>query len=114
MSAIIGIIIAFTFFDWPWRGVVLGAFLLFDVFEIYIWMRWRKKRSITGAEGIVGMQGKATTDCSPEGQVRVKGQTWKAVAEEPLQAGDDVEVVAVSGIQLYVRRVEARVGSPQD
>ena len=109
MSTIIGIIVAFAFFDWPWRGVVLGAFLLFDFLEIYVWLRWRKRRSVTGAEGIVGERGKATIDCNPEGQVRVKGQTWKALAEETLEAGDDIEVVAVSGIQLRVRKVEAGV-----
>src|SRR5918992_1127466 len=107
MSTIIGIIVAFVFFDWPWRAAVLGAFLLFDFLEIYVWLRWRKKRSVTGAEGIVGARGKALTDCNPEGQVRVKGQTWKAVAHESLEAGDDIEVVAVAGIQLHVRPVSS-------
>ena len=114
MSAIIGIIIAFVFFEWPWRGVVLAAFLLFDVFEIYIWLRWRKKRSVTGAEGILDARGKALTDCNPRGQVRVKGQTWKAEAEEPVEAGDAIEVIGVSGIQLYVRPLRERVASTQD
>src|SRR3712207_2731531 len=100
MSTIIGIIIAFVFFDWPWRAAVLGGFLLFDVLEIYVWLRWRKKRSVTGAEGIVGERGRAVTDLNPEGQVRVKGQTWKAIAEEQLSADDYVEVVGAEGIKL--------------
>ncbi len=105
MSTIIGIIVAFVFFDWPWRAVVLAAFLLFDALEIYIWLRWRKKKSITGPEGIVGMRGKALTDLNPEGQVRVKGQTWRAIATEGAKAGDDVEVEAShDDLRLAVRR----------
>ncbi len=107
MSTIIGIIVAFAFFDWPWRAAVLGAFLLFDIFEIYIWLRWRKKRSITGAEGIVGERGQAINACNPEGQVRIKGQTWKAIADDRVRAGDYVEVVDVAGIRLQVRKVDS-------
>ena len=104
MSTIIGIIVAFVFFDWPWRGVVLGAFLLFDVLEIYIWLRWRKKKAVTGAEGIVGARGRALTDCNPEGQIRVKGQTWKARATEDVRAGEVVEVIGARDLQLQVRK----------
>ena len=109
MSTIIGIFVAFAFFDGLWRLVILGAFLLFDALEIYVWLRWRKKKSVTGAEGIIGARGVAITDCNPEGQVRVKGQTWKALAEDHLEAGDNLEVVAVTGIQLRVRKVAAPV-----
>ena len=101
---IIGVIIAFVFFDWPERAYVLGAFLLFDVFEIYIWLRWRKKRSVTGAEGIIGARGRALTDLNPSGQVRVNGQTWSALAPMGARAGDDVEVEATQDITLHVRR----------
>jgi membrane-bound serine protease (ClpP class) len=103
VSTIIGIIVAFVFFDGVWTAVVLGAFLLFDVFEIMIWLRWRKKRAITGAEGIIGHKGRAVSDLNPEGRVRVKGQTWRAVAESPVENGDYVEVVATEGLQLMVR-----------
>ncbi len=104
MSTIIGIIVAFAFFEWPSRAAVLGAFLLFDFLEIYIWLRWRKKKAVTGAEGIVGARGRALTDCNPEGQVRVKGQTWKASSTQDVRAGDDIEVVAARDLQLQVRK----------
>ena len=104
MSTIIGIIIAFVFFDWPWRGVVLLGFLLFDGLEIYLWLRWRKKKSMTGAEGIIGLRGRALTDLNPEGQVRVKGQTWKAIATSGAKAGEDVELEAAQDLRLRVRR----------
>ena len=105
MSLIIGVIVAFIFFDWPWRGVILAAFLLFDVFEIYVWLRWRKKRSITGAEAIVGQRGQALTHLNPQGQIRLNGQTWKAMAPGGAMAGDEVEVEATQDLTLHVRRI---------
>lgn len=104
MSMIIGIIIAFAFFDWPWRAAILAAFVLFDVLEIYVWLRWRKKKSVTGAEGIIGARGTALTDLNPKGQVRLNGQTWKALAPEGASKGDHIEVEATQGLQLTVRR----------
>ena len=103
MSAIIGIIVAFVFFEWPWRAFVLAGFLLFDVLEIWIWLKWRQRRSVTGAEGIVGATGQAVTDLSPEGKVKVKGQIWKATSPDGVAAGERVEVVAMEGLRLEVR-----------
>ena len=107
MSTIVGIVVAFAFFDWPWRALILAAFLLFDIFEIYIWLRLRKRRSITGAEGIVGATGEALTNCAPEGHVRVLGQTWKALARDGVNAGEGVTVTGARGLQLEVERRSA-------
>ncbi|MDQ3956423.1 MAG: hypothetical protein M3285_12835 [Actinomycetota bacterium] len=103
MSTIIGIIVAFLFFDGVWTAVVLAAFLVFDVFEIMIWLRWRRKRSIMGHEAIIGEKGRALTDLNPTGRVLAKGQTWRAVAEAPVEEGDDIVVTATKGLQLTVR-----------
>ena len=103
MSTLIGIFVAFTFFEWPWRGLILLAFLLFDALEIWIWMRWRKRKSITGAEALVGKKGKAITNLNPEGQVRVVGQTWKAESMGgSISSEDEVEVVGWEGLTLHV------------
>ncbi|MDQ3646520.1 MAG: hypothetical protein M3345_06230 [Actinomycetota bacterium] len=99
---IIGIAIAILFLDWPWRGVLIVALALFEAFEIYLWLRWRKRRSVTGAEGIVGHRGTALSDCAPEGQVRVKGQIWRARSEQDVAAGEEVVVTDVDGIRLLV------------
>jgi membrane-bound serine protease (ClpP class) len=106
VSMIIGVIVAFVFFDMPWTIVVLAAFAVFDIFEIWIWLRWRKRRAITGAEGIVGQQGLAVTDINPEGTIRFRGQTWKARSGEPIPANTKVEVIASVDLMLEVRPIE--------
>ena len=107
MSTIIGVIVAFVFFEGTARWLVLLGFLLFDALEIYIWLRWRKRRALTGAEGIVGATGEALTNCTPEGHVRVRGQTWKARAPEGVDAGESITVVRAEGLQLQVERRRA-------
>jgi membrane protein implicated in regulation of membrane protease activity len=43
--------------------------------------------------------------------VRVDGEVWSAVAEaEPIHAGDQVQIVAVEGVTLWVQPCE--VGEP--
>jgi membrane-bound serine protease (ClpP class) len=107
VSTIIGVIVAFVFFDMPWTLVVLGAFLVFDIFEVWIWLRWRKRRSITGAEGIIGERGRAVTDVTTEGgQVRLRGQLWKARSGELIPAGTRVEVLTTNDLVLEVRGID--------
>ena len=102
---LIGSILAFVFLDGPWPWVVVAVLLATDVIEIMIWLRWRKRRSITGAEALVGTHGIVITELDPEGQVKAKGQIWKARAAQPLPRGVPVRVVAVDGLEVTVAPV---------
>ena len=102
--SIIGAILAFFFLDGALRIAVIGFLLATDVVEIYIWLRWRKKKSITGIETLVGRTGTAVTDCAPDGQVKVNGQIWKASCSDPLAPGDPIVVTEVDGLRLQVSR----------
>lgn len=105
MSTLIGIFVAFAFFEWPWRAFILVGFLLFDALEIWIWLRRRKQKSITGVESFIGKIGTATTNLQPEGRVRVAGQDWKAESiDGPIGAGEEIEVTGNESIKLIVRR----------
>ena len=48
-------------------------------------------------------RGVARTDLSPRGKVFVHGEIWDAVAEAPVQAGQQVEVVGIDGLLLRVQ-----------
>jgi membrane-bound ClpP family serine protease len=99
---VIATALAFAFLDSPWRWVVIGLAAAWEGFEIALWLRYRNRRSITGAEAIVGTPGRALTACRPDGQVRVKGQIWKAHCAVGVGAGDDVVVESIDGIRLVV------------
>ena len=102
MTTIIGATLAILFLDPPWRWIVIGCLLATDVVQISVWLKWRKKKSITGAESMVGDTGRAVTGLDPEGQVKVRGQIWTARSNEHVEAGDDVTVTAVNGMKLEV------------
>jgi membrane-bound ClpP family serine protease len=110
MALIIGTVLSFIFLDPPWRYLAIIPLALFEAFEIYLWLRLRKVRSITGAETFVGGRGRAVTDCNPDGQVRFRGQLWRAHCDKGVEEGEDVIVQAVDGLRLEVR--PARTESP--
>jgi membrane-bound serine protease (ClpP class) len=103
VSLVIGTTLAILFLDSPWRWFVIAALAALEGLEILLWLRLRRIRSITGAEGIVGTTGRALSDCDPDGQVRVKGQIWKATCPDGIAAGEDVVVEASEGLRLRVR-----------
>lgn len=98
----IGIILALVFLEWPLKGIVIGVLALFEIVEISIFLKWRRTRSMTGAEGMIGASGVAIDDCTPDGQVRVKGGIWKARCDAGARAGQAVTVTAVDGLVLEV------------
>ena len=64
----------------------------------------QRRRPLTGQEGMRGEAAVAVTALAPEGWVRVHGEQWKAVADAPVQPGDNVTVTAVEGLTLRVRK----------
>lgn len=59
----------------------------------------------TGVPALVGSAGEARTDLRPEGMVFVQGELWRArVKDGHLAKGARVEVVAVDGLTLVVRK----------
>ncbi len=59
---------------------------------------------VSGTHELVGMRGRADTPLDPEGSVFLRGEYWNAHAAEPIEAGDRVEVTAVDGLRLEVRK----------
>jgi len=57
-----------------------------------------------GAEALIGVEGVALTDCRPSGRVRVRGESWRALCPEGVDAGEPVVVLAVADLTLEVRR----------
>ncbi len=78
-------------------SLAVVAFLTFMV------LRARQAPVRTGMEGLVGEIGTARSGLSPRGKVFVHGEIWDAVSDEPVAAGEPVEVAAVRNLTLAVR-----------
>ncbi|HEX6902710.1 MAG TPA: nodulation protein NfeD [Thermoanaerobaculia bacterium] len=83
----------------------LAVFTLLVVgFLAVMAVRVLKTPVVTGVEGMIHEVGIARSDLAPRGKVFVHGELWDAVADEPVAAGERVEVVAVRNLTLAVRR----------
>lgn len=91
-------------FQVDWRvalavAICTGAFF---VFALGMAMKVRLTRPKTGSEGLVNTKGIAITDMDPRGSVRLHGEYWSAVSDEPVKKGDTVRVIEVDGLLLKV------------
>ena len=79
---------------------------LFFLFAVSMGIRAQRRRVTTGSEGLLGEVGVARTTVSGDGTVFVRGELWSARSDEQVAAGDAVEVLAVEGMRLKVKRRE--------
>ncbi|HEX6739144.1 MAG TPA: NfeD family protein, partial [Vicinamibacteria bacterium] len=79
--------------------IAAGAFAL-----VRMVIAAQRRQPTTGTAGMVGQRGVAAVPLDPEGWVLVAGERWRAWSEAVVAAGDHVEVLAVDGLRLRVRR----------
>ncbi len=77
---------------------------LFFVVAIWLAVKARLSKPISGMEGLIGEEGVAETDLAPEGKVFIHGEIWDAVGEEPVKKGERVRVKEVRGLRVVVER----------
>jgi len=90
--------------------VVITVALCFAATFLFIMtkaLQAQRVRPKTGTEGMLGATAQARTDLNPEGTVFVEGERWRAVAQDgPIAAGETVEIIAIEGFCLRVKRKE--------
>lgn len=96
-NAPVGIPLSFIL---PTAGLICaGAILL-----AYAITRAQAGRQRAGDRGLVGEIGEVLDPVGPQGgKVFVHGETWNAVAEQPIAPGTPIEVISVDGLKLHVR-----------
>ena len=90
----------------PWSWVAIGLGVAWEIAESTLVVRWSQRKKVhVGVEALVGRRAVVATDCTPEGQVRVVGELWRAHCEAGASAGDEVVVREVNGLTLVVEPV---------
>ena len=87
--------------------VILPAVILTTLFfslTVYLAVKAYKRKPVTGAEGLIGLEGAARTDVYREGQVFVHGEIWQAWSDEFVKAGEKIIVEKVVNLKLKVRK----------
>jgi membrane protein implicated in regulation of membrane protease activity len=87
----------------PWGLVLVAAAAVVEVGESFFWLHLSRRRRIQmGAETLIGATAQVVSDCRPLGQVRLRGERWRARCEAGASAGDTVRVVDREGLTLLV------------
>ena len=103
MGLFVALLLAVFVLDEPWSWVVVGLGAAWEIAETTLIVRWsQRRRSVVGAEALVGRVGVVAGDCMPEGQVRIAGELWRARCAGGAAAGDEVVVREVDGLTLVV------------
>lgn len=62
------------------------------------------KKQVTGAEGLIGLEGEVVEPLTPVGAIRVGGEYWKAKSvDEDIEVGEEVEILGLHGLTLMVK-----------
>ncbi len=103
MGLLVGLLLAILVLDEPWSWVAVGLGSAWEIGETALLVWWSKRRrSVVGAEALVGRRAVVTADCMPHGQVRVTGELWRAHCKAGAGEGDEVIVREVDGLTLVV------------
>src|SRR5467141_561135 len=91
-------------------GVALAVTLPFAVLTVMLMrlvLRSRSWKSQTGREEMIGAQGTVVTELpvGAEGMIRIHGELWRAISNQPVPEGKPVRVVKMDGLKLYVEPV---------
>ena len=74
------------------------------VFGLGAALRMRRAQVATGVESMVGARAQVVEDFTASGRVRAFGEVWKARGEGEFHEGEDVEISAVDGVIVRVKR----------
>ena len=90
-------------------GLEVVAVVVALDFVLYPFFRHSySSRAMTGVETLIGRHGRVLKALAPEGMIRIQAETWKASLLDPTQTaaiGETVEVMAIRGLTLLVRRL---------
>jgi membrane-bound serine protease (ClpP class) len=103
MALLTAILLALFVLPHPWGALAIVAGGLVEAAESVFWFRWsRRRRAQVGAETLLGARATVTAPCVPFGQVRVKGELWRARCDAGVTEGTHVRVVGRDGLTLLV------------
>ena len=72
----------------------------------FLGLKAQRKKPLTGKEGMIGQKGVAKTPINKKGgKVFIQGEIWDAYSDQDIPEGEEVEVIAVEGLKLKVKKV---------
>ena len=105
MALVTAVLLAIFVLPSPWGAVAIVGGTLVEAGEAWFWIRWsRRRRAHVGVEALIGETAKVVVACTPLGQVRIRGELWRARCDAGAREGETVRVSAVEDLTLVVDR----------
>ncbi len=89
------------------RSIISATIIFFSsaiVIVLGFLVRDRRRRAVTGADGLIDEIGVTVTPVHGSGKVKVHGEFWNASSDEALESDVRVRVVGVQGLRIKVSR----------
>ena len=80
----------------------VGVFL----FTLSMLVQARRQKVVSGTESMIGSSGTALESFEGQGRVRVFSENWKAISDQPIEKGSQVEVTGIDGLTLRIKKQE--------
>jgi len=80
------------------------------VVVINMLMRARRRVLVSGLDAMLEETAVAQEDFSEQGLVRVHGELWQAITEQPVRKGQSVPIKAIKGLKLLIGKIEETKG----
>lgn len=109
ISLIMGSVMLFEsplpFLRVSWQVITFVVILsvLFFVFAIGMAIRVHRKKPTTGDVGLIGEVGEVFKALNLEGTVKVHGEFWKAISDEPCKKGQKIKVIDIDRDNLVLK-----------
>ncbi len=90
------------------RYLIFAVILLLNGLLALAVLRVLRKKPITGREAMIGEQGVTLTAVNQDkGWIRVHGERWQAVSDQPIPPGEKVVIVEMDGLVARVQPLSA-------
>lgn len=88
--------------------ILIIGYVVFEIVEHAIFpLVWlitkRRKKSLSGAPGMIGLVGEVKEWKRTEGKIFVHGELWNAASEASLSPGDKAVILEVDGLTLKIK-----------
>ena len=94
---------------WSVLVPTVAGFAVFAMLVIYAVGNSFLREQTAGVHELIGMVGRSDTALAPHGRVFVRAEYWNASSDEEIPADERVEVTAVEGMRLRVRRATSGI-----
>jgi membrane-bound serine protease (ClpP class) len=95
---------------WTVLVPVVSGFGLAVLAVLVLVTRSMFRKQTAGVHELLGMVGQAHTGLMLDGKVFVRGEYWSASADQEISAGERVEITAVEGMRLRVKKANSTGG----